>query len=181
MNNEEVFYRPLVPEDINEYRRVRVNCLLQYPNNFGTTYEEEVTTTTLKLDPAITHPDAYNFVIGVFNENEILVGFCGFLSEKRQKTKHRGEIVQMYVDTAYSGKGIGKNLLQCIIDKAFSTPLIEQIILSAVSENEKAVALYKQAGFVEYGKLKNYFKSASGYTTQSFFVLEKKSIPKSFS
>ena len=170
---EEISYRPLVPADLNEYRRVILNCLLQHPNNFGTTYEEAVNATALKLDNAITHADDYNFVIGVFGADQKLVGICGFLAETRQKTKHRGEIVQMFVDPAFTGKGVGKKLLQDVIEKAFSAPLIEQIILSAVAENKSAVNLYKQAGFVEYGRLKNYFKSASGYSTQSFFVLEK--------
>ncbi|QEC68970.1 N-acetyltransferase [Panacibacter ginsenosidivorans] len=172
----EIFYRLLGPDDLGEYRRIRINCLEQYPNNFGTTSQEERNSEVLKLDNSISQPDSYNFTIGAFNTDKTLIGICGFLAETRQKTKHRGEVVQMFVDPNYKGQGVGQILLQKTIDKAFSSELIEQIILSAVFENEKAVKLYKRAGFVEYGRLQNYFKSATVYTTQSFFVLNKPGI-----
>ena len=169
----EIRYRQLGPHDLAEYHRVRINCLEQYPDNFGTTVQEELHATVLKLDRSITHPDDHNFTMGAFNTDNVLIGICGFLAETRIKTEHRGEVVQMFVDAAYNGQGIGMALLQQVIDKAFSSQQIEQIILSAVFENRNAVKLYERAGFVEYGRLGNYFKSDSGYTTQSFFVLNK--------
>ena len=173
---QEILYRQLLPTDYNEYRRVRLNCLRQYPNNFGTTYEEELNSQSLKLDKAIKNSNECNFTFGAFTLDQKLIGICGLLTETRLKTRHRGEIVQMFVDSTYKGLGIGKKLLQHVIDKAFSSEQIEQIILSAVSENEKAVNLYKQAGFMEYGKLKNYFKSNTTYSAQSFFFLDKPGI-----
>ena len=128
----EIFFRQLVLEDLAAYRRIRIECLEHYPHNFGTTPAEEINSKTLKLDKAITQPDNCNFAIGVFNAHQKLIGICGFLAETREKTKHRGEVVQMFVDPAYKGQGIGKALLQQVTEKAFSSGLIEQIILSAV-------------------------------------------------
>ena len=169
----EIIYRQLGPADLAEYRRVRISCLEQYPDNFGTTVQEEIEAAVLKLDRSITHADDHNFTLGAFNTGKVLIGICGFLAETRIKTQHRGEVVQMFVDAGYNGQGIGMALLQQVIDKAFGSPLIEQIILSAVYENKNALKLYERAGFIEYGRLGNYFKSGSGYTTQSFFVLNK--------
>jgi ribosomal protein S18 acetylase RimI-like enzyme len=173
---KEILYRQLLPADLNEYRTVRLDCLRQYPNNFGTTYEEELNSQSLKLDKAIKNSNEHNFAFGAFTQDLKLIGICGFLTETRLKTQHRGEIVQMFVDPSCKGQGIGKKLLHHVIDKAFSSEQIEQIILSAVSENEQAVNLYKQAGFIEYGKLKNYFKSNTTYSTQSFFYIDKPGI-----
>ncbi len=169
----EITYRALGPDDLSEYRRTRISCLQHYPDNFGTTAEEEMQAAVLKLDGSVTHPGEHHFTMGAFDAGNVLIGICGFLAETRKKTQHRGEIVQMFVEPAYKGRGIGMALLQHAINKAFSSPQIEQIILSAVFENEKAIQLYQRAGFVEYGRLGNYFKSGSGYTTQSFFVLNR--------
>lgn len=170
---QEIFYRLLAPDDLAGYRRIRISCLEQYPDNFGTTPLEEKNAAVLKLNHSITRPDSCNFTMGAFNADNQLIGICGFLAETRQKTKHRGEVVQMFVDPAFKGLGIGRTLLQKVIDQAFGSGQIEQIILSAVFENKKAIKLYEQAGFIEYGRLQNYFKSGTGYTTQSFFVLNK--------
>jgi ribosomal protein S18 acetylase RimI-like enzyme len=102
-----------------------------------------------------------------------LIGLCGFVRETRVRTAHRGEIVQMYVHPGYQGLGIGTRLLRQTIDQALSLPGIEQIVLSLVADNEAALQLYRRLGFVEYGRLKQYFKLRDGYLDQRFMVLAK--------
>ena len=77
----------------------------------------------------------------------------------------------MFVDTAYAKQGIGKQLLQHTVNKAFENPGIELVTLSLVYGNHSAEKLYKSLGFVEYGKMENFFKSGDSYTTQQFMVL----------
>jgi len=170
---QNIFYRQLVPGDYTEYRRLRLSCLDQFPDNFGTTYEEEVISQSLKLERAVKFPNNAHFVSGAFSPDEKLIAICGFVSETRLKARHRGEIVQMFVEPEYARQGIGKKLLQLTIDKAFANDQTEQIILSVVYTNEYAVALYKQLGFVEYGRLANYFKTGAIYFTQLFLNLSK--------
>ena len=170
---QKIRYRQLIPADYDEYRNVRLDCLKKYPANFGTTYQEELNSKSLKLKDAIKNAGKSKFVFGAFNSDQKLIGICGFLAETRLKTQHRGEIVQMFVDPFYKRKGIGQTLLQLSISKAFEKEEIEQIILSAVASNENAIKLYKKLGFAEYGKLENYFKSGTQYTAQSFLYLMK--------
>jgi len=166
-----VFYRQLLSADYNEYKRIRLDSLKEYPNNFGAIYEEELNSKSLKLEGAIKFTNDANFAFGAFSPEETMIGICGFVTDLRQKTKHRGEIVHMFVNTQYTGQGIGKKLLQLTIDKAFNNNQTEQIILGVVCTNENAIKLYKQFGFVEYGKLEKYFKTGSQYFTQLFFNL----------
>lgn len=170
---QKIVYRQLIPTDYDEYKRVRLDSLKQYPDNFGSTYSEELHLKNLKLTHAIQAADKYNFAAGAFTEDRKLIGICGFITDMRLKTRHRGEIVQLFVDSSYNGQGIGKKLLQFSIEKAFDNGQTEQITLSVVSANEKAVRLYKQAGFAEYGKLENFFKSGTEYSVQSFLYLSK--------
>lgn len=170
---DQLIYRQLIPSDHDEYKRVRLDCLKEYPDYFGSTYEEEFDSASHKLTSAIHKADEYNFVYGVFTEMQILIGICGFVTGERWKTKHRGEIVQLYVNPAYSGHGIGEKLMQKTIAKVFENGVTEMIILAVVSTNKKAIKLYEDFGFKKYGELENYFKSGSVYTAQSFFYLAK--------
>ncbi|GAB2808907.1 hypothetical protein GCM10027043_05120 [Ferruginibacter profundus] len=146
---------------------------MQYPDNFGATYEEEFDSKSLKLEVAIKEADDNNFAVGAFSAGGKMVGICGFIAARGLKKQHRGEIVQLFVETKYANKGIGKKLLQQVIDKAFENKQIEQIALGVVDTNENAIRLYKQFGFTEYGRLEKYFKTAGQYTTQLFLCLMK--------
>src|SRR6188768_1614899 len=116
---QQIIFRQLIPTDHDEYRRVRLDCLKQYPDNFGTTYDEELHAGYLKLDDAIKFPRDHQFAFGAFSSEEKMIGICGFIAETRSKTRHRGEITQMFVENQYARRGIGGILLQLVINKAF--------------------------------------------------------------
>ena len=112
--------------------------------------------------------------MGAFTDYNKMAGICGLVRDLRSKTRHRGEIVQMYVDPSFAGQGIGKTLLRLTVEKTFQNAEIEQIILSVVYTNDKAIKLYERLGFIEYGKLENYFKTGTRYFAQLFLSLAKK-------
>lgn len=170
-------YRLLQKTDIQSYRQIWLECLELFPDNFGTTYEEAYQATKLKLENVIETNDVDSFMFGAYFEGN-LIGICGFLRETRLKTKHRGEIVQMYLNPNFVGQGIGNKLLTHCIEKAFKNPEIEQIILTVVAENAKAVYSYKKVGFESYGHLENYFKSGNHYTSQEFMILTRQTYKK---
>ena len=105
--------------------------------------------------------------------SEKLVGICGFIREKREKTRHIGEISSMYVMPEFMGQRIGFGLLNATIELGFDDSVLENIILSVVDKNQAAKNLYKKIGFVEYGKLKNYFKYGEEYENLVFMTLAR--------
>ncbi len=167
---ENILYRKVEINEIEQYHKIRLDCLKNYPENFGTLYEEEHKSANFKFDKIITHQSTTDFLMGAFL-NERLVGICGFIQEKREKTKHIGEISGMYVMTEFSGQKIGAKLLNATILTAFNNFALEQIILAVADKNQTAQNLYKKFGFVEYGRLKNYFKENGQYETQIFMTL----------
>jgi RimJ/RimL family protein N-acetyltransferase len=168
-----VQYRILSSADSLAYRQIRLECLREFPHNFGTSIEEEELLQTLKYESIVASQDTDSFMAGAFFEG-VLIGICGFYREGRRKTKHRGELVQLYVNKAYTNKQIGKGLLKFTVDHAFENADVEQIILSVVAGNEQAKNLYTKLGFSEYGYLSNYFKSGNRYWDQHFMILNKK-------
>ncbi|EFM38572.1 acetyltransferase, GNAT family [[Eubacterium] yurii subsp. margaretiae ATCC 43715] len=89
----------------------------------------------------------------------------------RYKIKHRA-IFGVTVDKSYWSLGIGKALtLACI--KCAKTANYKQIELDVVSENKTAISLYKQIGFVEYGRNPLGFNSRiNGYQELIYMRLE---------
>lgn len=168
-----IVYQQLSAADYVEYRRVRLESLRQYPDCFGSTYEEEFHLNSLKLDRSIKEADDYNFAMGAFTQDKKLIGLCGLITDMRVKTRHRSEIIHVFVDRQYGNQGVGKKLLQLTIDKAFHTEETKMIMLGVVHTNNNAVKLYKQLDFTEYGKLEKYFKSGDKYFTQLFLQLSK--------
>lgn len=68
----------------------------------------------------------------------------------KYKVRHRAEF-GISVAKKYWGLGIGKALLASCIECAKAAGY-SQLELNVVAENERAVSMYEQAGFVEFGR-----------------------------
>ena len=80
----------------------------------------------------------------------------------RDKLRHRAEF-GVSVLRAYWGLGLGRALTEACIQCAKEAGY-EQLELTVVAENERAIALYRKAGFVEFGRNPRGFRSrTSGY------------------
>jgi ribosomal protein S18 acetylase RimI-like enzyme len=162
--NSVIKYRVLTSEDREKYRQIRLECLKNYPQNFGTLYEDEINSSSLKFDNIISQNDSADFLFGAFI-NEKLVGICGNIQEDRIKTRHIAEISHVYVSPDFGKKGIATNLLKLTLEKVFSNNIVEQIILGVVKSNTQAIEIYQKAGFKQYGILENYYKFNDSYET----------------
>lgn len=95
-------------------------------------------------------------IIAVVN-NEV-VGTAGIEAVgKTYKVRHRAEF-GISIAKKFWGMGIGKALTIACIECARAAGYI-QLELNVVADNEKAVALYKEVGFVEYGRNPKGFNS----------------------
>ena len=89
----------------------------------------------------------------------------------KYKVKHRAELgISILKD--YWDLGLGKALInacvQCAREAGYS-----QLELDVVAENERAIALYKSFGFVEFGRNPRGFNSrTSGYQELVYMFLE---------
>ena len=80
----------------------------------------------------------------------------------RDKLRHSAEF-GISVLRAYWGLGLGRALTEACIQCAKEAGY-EQIELTVVAENKRAIALYRKAGFVEFGRNPRGFRSrTSGY------------------
>ena len=90
---------------------------------------------------------------------------------KKVKVRHRAEF-GISVLREYWGLGLGRALTKACIDCARAAGYV-QLELNAVAENQRAVALYRDMGFVEYGRNPKGFRSrTAGYQELIYMRLE---------
>ena len=90
--------RKLQPYESAIYRDVRLACLKNAPQYFGSTYEEEILNPKFMFETFIENDSPDHVMFGAFN-GERLIGITGFNRMARQRAMHRGELVQVYVDS----------------------------------------------------------------------------------
>ncbi len=87
-------------------------------------------------------------MFGAFSDAE-LVGVAGLRIGEGRKEAHKGLLWGVFVRPRSRKTGLGRRLVETIID--FARTRVELIQLAVVSENEQARRLYAGLGFVEYG------------------------------
>ena len=167
-----ILIRKLRPHESAIYREIRLSCLKNVSQFFGSTYEEEVLNPKFVFETFIENGSPDHVMFGAFDE-ERLIGITGFNRMARQRAMHRGEIVQVYVDSNYRGQNLGEKLIRHALHYGFTLDGIEQIQLSVIASNKAAISLYEKIGFRTFGLQPRYFKVGDTYLDQQFMQLFK--------
>ena len=114
----------------------------RYPQDWIDHWREDLKVTT-------THFEEHQVIKAVLeNEGqEIIVGFC-IVGETDQEY----EVLHLWVDPPYIGKGYGKTLLNQALEMAITTP--KDILVEA---DPNAEAFYKAMGFVTFDEVKSIY------------------------
>ena len=168
----DIIIRKLQPHESAIYREVRLTCLKNVPEYFGSTYEEEVQNPKFSFETYIETASPDHVMFGAF-AGEKLIGITGFNRMARERASHRGELVQVYVDSNYRGQNIGEKLLRQALNYAFRLDGIEQVQLSVIASNKIAIKLYEKLGFRTFGIQPRYFKAGETYMDQQFMQVFK--------
>lgn len=162
--------RVLNASDAQVYQEVRLSALKINPEAFGSTYEREVEF-SLEFVAERLEPGKDKFVLGAFNDKGTLIGIVTFMRETSLKTSHKGNVFGMYVAPDARGQGLGKSLLVELIKRAKNCEGLEQIRLTAISENDSAKKLYRSLGFEVYGVEEKALKFNGLYFDEDLMVL----------
>jgi len=141
--------RVLSADDLDSYRKLRLEALRAEPTAFGSSYEVEASARADKYRDRLTG-SAENFVLGAWQADR-LVAMLGFVRETASKRLHIGAVWGMYVIPSLRGQGLGRRLLTDVLRRARELPELEHLLLTVVSVNTAAHALYQSLGFVAWG------------------------------
>ncbi|MFA9423174.1 MAG: GNAT family N-acetyltransferase, partial [Sedimentibacter sp.] len=134
---------------------------------------------TTKMQAQINElTDNQHMFVAELEENGIkkVVGSIGLIVNTPARIRHSGSI-GIAVSTDYQGEGIGKALLNKVIDLSDNWLMLVRLELGVFTDNERAVNLYKSLGFViegtkKYAIIKN-GKYADEYIMARYNLLTK--------
>jgi ribosomal protein S18 acetylase RimI-like enzyme len=163
VENARIHIRRLETSDAALYRGIRLEALQEDSEAFGSTFEAE---NAQPLTWFSNRLDRSN-VFGAFHGSEI-VGIAGLLIGEGRKEAHKGRLVGMYVRPGSRKSGVGRRLVETIIE--FGRERVELIQLSVVSDNQQALRLYARLGFLQYGIEKKALKQDGRYYDEVLMV-----------
>lgn len=158
----------LVPRDWEKYKELRLECLLNEPEAFGSSYEKS--SQKNDADWKAEFEDPGSFIMVVSDAGQI-VAMVGAYQEAKVKMKHMAYIWGVYVRKSYRGRGIGKKLMETALDFLAKNKEIEKVDLNVNTEQLSAVRLYEKLGFTIAGTLHKELKVAGKYYDE--YMMEK--------
>jgi RimJ/RimL family protein N-acetyltransferase len=165
LNAAHIEIRRLTSADAAAYRDVRLAALRDSPEAFGSTFVRE------NAQPLAWFCDRLrnSQVFGAYRSTDLL-GIAGLVIREGEKERHKSLLVGMYVRPDSRNAGVGRQLVEAVIDHARDQ--VEVIQLSVVSGNERARRLYARLGFVEYGVEKDSLKQDGRYYDEILMALD---------
>ena len=158
----------------NDGQAVLANFILTHEQtDYLLTYPDENTMTAEQEGRFLQErTDSDNGIELLAEIDGAVVGLAGFGAVgSKEKLRHRADF-GISVDRQYWKLGIGTALMNACIECARKAGY-EQIELSVVAENEPAIAMYRKAGFVEFGRNPKGFKSrVTGYQEVVYMRME---------
>ena len=164
MNAACIKIRRLTSADAAAYRDVRLAGLRDSPEAFGSTFDRENTQPLTWFCNRLSN----SAVFGASNSTALL-GAAGLAIRQSEKERHKGLLWGMYVRPDARKAGVGRQLVEAVIEHARAH--VEVIQLSVVSDNEPARRLYASLGFVEYGLERDSLKQNGHYYDEILMAL----------
>ena len=100
-----------------------------------------------------------------------LVGVLTFAGSPRPRLRHTGEF-GLSVREAEWGEGVGGAMLDALIDWARATQVITKLNARARTDNDRAIGLLRQKGFVIEGTISRELQIGGVYFSQRLLGLE---------
>jgi RimJ/RimL family protein N-acetyltransferase len=167
-----VLIRPLTVADAEAFWNLRLCAFIESPDSFNTSPDEWRAYPLSEVERMLSGETASpsDIVLGAFEPG--LCGHVGLRRELRRKRAHRATLWGLYVGPEMRGRGIGRRLLQALLDHARSQPDLIIVELTVMTDNQHALRIYRRLGFERYGYQRRAAKADSGYLDEERLMLE---------
>ena len=149
-----IVIKRITPESALVFKEVRLRALRESPTAFSSTYERE---SQFPDEEWVSRAQRW----GGQGTDTIFLAFdggaaCGIIGSYAEPgDRRRGQVVSMWVDPAYRRAGVGKALVDAVVD--WNRLLgMREIALMVTSVNSGAIAFYERLGFAKTGVTQQY-------------------------
>jgi ribosomal protein S18 acetylase RimI-like enzyme len=165
--------RILTAEDANQGWRLRREALESDPEAFSASSDEHQRLSLEDVRKKLDAAGQDSFVVGALQHGR-LAGMAGFYRETGIKTRHKGRIWGVYVTPEKRQGGIGRKLLQFLLERARAMAGLDQIHLSVTTPQTAAAQLYRSMGFGSFAVEPRALKIGGRYIDEQYMVLRLK-------
>ncbi|KAA1183893.1 GNAT family N-acetyltransferase [Rhizobium tropici] len=138
--------RQLSIDDIEIFRRIRLEALSCDPSSFASLYDDWADLPDQEWHNRWSDPVFVAFVNGE------PVGMMGLSRQRPGKMAHRATLRSVYVRKGERGSGVAADLLVTVSDYARNLGIL-QLELAVNAENIVAMQFYRRHGFVKVGRI----------------------------
>jgi ribosomal protein S18 acetylase RimI-like enzyme len=143
--------RVITTADVEAFRILRLEAINNSPAAFLQTEESFKATLLADLGSWI-EPTENKATLGVFDDAGKLLGMAGFRRDSGPKIDHKAMVWGVFLTPSARGLGVGKKLMQALIEEASRRPDIVLLYLAVAESQIAAKALYESVGFKTYGR-----------------------------
>ena len=147
MGEHGALIRRISADDVDVFRRIRLEALRTEPSSFASRYEDWVVLSDEDWRRRLHDP-----VFVAFSGDEP-VGIMGLLRQRPSKMAHRAALVMVYLRGSFRGTGLARDLLDVVVDFARREGIL-QLELAVSAENPGAIGFYHREGFSEVGRIR---------------------------
>jgi RimJ/RimL family protein N-acetyltransferase len=168
----ELTIRRMTTRDLRAYKALRDTMLEAHPEAFTS---DALTERHRRADDyvprlGLERPEGGHLMLGAWRDDALL-GAVALERDERTKVRHIGHVVSMMVRESARGQGIGRALLDALIEAAREPAGLEMLTLTVTEVNAGAVRLYERSGFSRFGTLHKAIKVGGQYHDKVHMVL----------
>ena len=165
---ERIYLSPVNVEDAEKY--VECFCDFKMADGIGQSSKLMSVESEREWIEKCLKNNEYVFAI-VNSENDELIGNCGI---HNIKYKDRCAIVGIFIGKEKNrSNGYGAEVLKLLLDYGFNYLNLNNIMLSVMSFNDRAIACYKKVGFKEIGRRRQSYFLNGKYHDEIFMDILK--------
>jgi RimJ/RimL family protein N-acetyltransferase len=162
MNGKTVTIREAKEQDAEEILNSASRALINAPYMLSTVEDIKKMSIVAMEKTLKAYHENPNYVQFIAEVDGKLVGKIDFKNGNNEKISHQGAFA-MTILPEYRNYGIGRALLETLINWAKNNSKIEKVCLEVMEDNLGAIKLYENFGFIEEGRKAKGVKLEGGY------------------